>query len=102
MRVALAIAVPLGASLTVILWRISTLLSPDAVAMALGLFFGVLAGVPAMALVAMARRRDEEDDYIDVQPTVYADEVTPYTHLFRRATGLPELPSRQAQSETQR
>ena len=97
MKTALAIAVPLGGFLTAVAWRLSQLLSPDAIALALGLFFGVLAGVPSMALVAMARRRDEEDDYIDVQPTVYADEVTPYTHLFRRAAGMPQLPSRAQQ-----
>ena len=70
--------------------------------MALGMMFGVLAGLPAAALVLVASRRDSEDygegDYIDVQPT-YSDQVTPYTHLFRRATGMPQLPDRQATIE---
>jgi hypothetical protein len=113
MKTALLIAVPGAALFTALAWRISELLSPDAIGMAIGLGFGVLAGVPTAALVLLARRRDDEDgpgDYIDVQPThqaqpptceyapvVYADEVTPYTHAFRRVTGMPPLPDRQAQ-----
>ena len=118
MRTALAIAVPLGAIFTAFAWRISELLSPDAIGMAIGLTFGVLAGVPTAALVLLARRRDDEDDsaaddYIDVQPThqapsptyeytpvVYADQVTPYMHVFRRMTGMPALPDRPVQLPT--
>lgn len=97
---AFVIAVPLGALVTAFMWRLSTLLSSDAIAMAIGLSFGVLAGLPAAALVLIASRRAPGyDDYdpptIDV--TTYADEVTPYTHLFRRATGMPPLPDRQTQ-----
>ncbi len=42
-------------------WRIGNRLSPDALGMAIGVLFGVLAGVP-MALLAMAagRRRNDE------------------------------------------
>lgn len=101
MRVALLIAVPIGAFLTLIVWRLSELLSPDAVALVLGLAVGVLAGIPPMALVAMARRRDEQDDYIDVQPT-YLGEVTPYSRIARRAAGMPALPDRQAEIDTLR
>ena len=118
MRTALLIAVPGGAIFTAFAWRISELLSPDAIGMAIGLTFGVLAGVPTAALVLLARRRDDEDgpgDYIDVQPThqapspaptweyapvVYADQVTPYSHVFRRVTGLPALPDRPTQLPT--
>mgnify|MGYP001328560849 CR=1 FL=1 len=119
MKTALLIAVPTGAILTAFAWRISELLSPDAIGMALGLAFGVLAGVPTAALVLLARRRDDDDDaatddYIDVQPThqapsptweyapvVYADEVTPYSHVFRRVAGMPPLPARPAPADTQ-
>ena len=100
MKTALAIAVPCGAILTAFMWRLSELLSPDAIGMAIGMTLGVLAGIPTLALVTLARRRDEEDyddrDYLDA-PVVYADEVTPYTHLARRVMQLPELPNRQAE-----
>jgi len=102
-RTALVIAVPLGVIFTLFAWRISELLSPDAIGMALGMLFGVLAGLPAAALVIVVSRRTppppSDDGYIDVQPTyqpTYADEVTPYTHLFRRAAGMPALHDRQA------
>lgn len=44
-------------------WRIGNRLSPDALGMAIGVLFGVLAGVP-MALLAMAagRRRNDETE----------------------------------------
>ena len=61
MRVAFVIAVPLGVLFTLFAWRLSQILSSDAIALALGLGFGVFAGVPSMALVAMARARDNED-----------------------------------------
>lgn len=102
MRIAFGIAIPLGIFLTIVAWRLSQLLSPDAIAMVVGLFLGVFAGVPAMALVAMARRRDKEDDdlppiTIDYpHPVVYRDEVTPFTHLARRGMKLEPLPERQA------
>ena len=68
--------------------------------MALGMLLGVLAGLPAAALVITALRHNApaQPDYIDA-PTVYSDQVTPYTHLFRRATGMPQLPDRQATIE---
>ena len=99
MKTALAIAVPCGAILTAFMWRISELLSPDATGMALGMLFGVLAGLPAAALVLVASRQRtpaDDDPYIDA-PVTYADEVTPYTHLARRVMQLPELPNRQAE-----
>lgn len=108
MKTALAIAVPLGVFLTLVAWRLSQILSPDAIALALGLTLGVIAGIPTLALVTLARRRDEEDDW---QPTVidypmppavtYADQVTLYTRLARRAMQLPALPDRQAMAAPQ-
>lgn len=63
MKLVLLIAVPLVALFTLFAWRISALLSPDAIAMAIGLAFGVLAGLPGAALVLVASRRaDEEND----------------------------------------
>jgi hypothetical protein len=97
-RTALVIAVPVGALFTLFAWRISTLLSPDAVAMALGMLLGVLAGVPAAALVLVASRsaadRRPAPDY-DID--TFAEDVTPYTHTLRRLAGMPALPDRQAQ-----
>ena len=99
MKAPLLIAVPLGVVFTLFAWRISNLLSPDAIAMAIGLLLGVLAGLPAAALVLAAWRSAPAPDYdwIDGEATVYTDEVTPYTHAFRRVAGLPALPSRQAE-----
>ncbi len=109
MKTALAIAVPLGAFLTIVAWRLSDLLSPDAIGMAIGLLLGVFAGVPSVALVLLpARRRDEEDEWqptvIDYPPppVVYAHQVTPYTHAFRWATGMPPLPDLNEEIDTLR
>lgn len=41
-------------------WNIGSLLSPDAVAMAVGVLFGVLAGLPVALLVLASSRRKEE------------------------------------------
>jgi len=108
MKTALLIAVPGGGIFTLFAWRISELLSPDAIAMALGMGFGVLAGLPAAALVIVATRRrtpyygdDYEPPTIDVQPAA-AEDVTPYTHLFRRAVSLQPLLPRQNPDEVLR
>ena len=106
MRTALLIAIPGGAIVTAFMWRISQLLSPDAIAMAIGLTLGVLSIIPSMWLITLARGRDAQDDYagpdyIDVQPT-YADQVTPYTHAFRRAVSLQPLLPRQNPDEVLR
>ena len=99
MRTVLLIAIPGGAIFTLFAWSLSRL-SSDAVALALGLTLGVLSLIPSLWLVTLARRRDSEDyaadSYIDVQPT-YAEDVTPYYRLARRAMGMPALPERQAQ-----
>ena len=56
----LALLVILG----VMTWRLGTSLSSDALGMAVGVVFGVLAGVPAALLVLAtnSRRREQEDD----------------------------------------
>ena len=109
MKTALLIAVPGGALFTAFAWRISELLSPDAIGMALGLAFGVLAGLPAAALVIVASSRrapyygdDYEPPTIDAHPTTCAEDVTPYTHLFRRAVNLQPLLPRQNPDEVLR
>lgn len=71
MKTALVIAVPLGVLFTLFAWRISELLSPDAIGMAIGMLFGVLAGVPTAALVLVASRRGggaQYDGWVDVNP----------------------------------
>ena len=100
MRTAFVIAVPLGVFFTAAAWRISELLSPDAIGMALGMLLGVLAGVPTAALVIVSLRSTAQnnDGYIDAPAiTPAAEDVTPYTHTFRRLTGMPPLPTRQQQ-----
>ena len=42
-------------------WRIGSQLSADAIGMAVGLLFGVLAGIPAALLVLASNRRREMD-----------------------------------------
>ena len=67
MKVAFAIAVPLGVFLTLVAWRLSQLLSSDAIAMAVGLLLGALSLVPATVLVLAAGRRDAQDDDDDLR-----------------------------------
>ena len=108
MKTALIIAVPGGMFATFVLWWLGEHLSPDAIGMAIGLAFGVLAGLPAAALVLVASRSrapyygdDYEPPTIDVQPAA-AEDVTPYTHLFRRAVSLQPLLPRQNPDEVLR
>ncbi len=42
-------------------WRIGEALSPDALSMAVGVLFGVLAGVPTALLVMAGSRRRNDD-----------------------------------------
>lgn len=43
-------------------WRIGSMLSSDAIGMAIGMVLGVLAGLPTAALVLWTRSRDRDDD----------------------------------------
>ena len=45
----------------IVAWRISERLSADAIGMALGVMFGVLAGIPTALLVLASARRREQD-----------------------------------------
>lgn len=56
--IGLALVVFLGAAG----WRIGDALSPDALSMAVGLLFGVMAGLPtALLVMAVSRRRNREE-----------------------------------------
>ena len=71
----------------VLAWLFASRLSADALGMAVGLLFGVLAGVPtALLVLASSRRRQHEDDEDD-------DEAAPqgYGHsgYGQRAFGQP-------------
>jgi hypothetical protein len=60
------ILVAIMAVVAVTAWRIGTQLSSDAISMAVGVMFGVLAGVPtALLVLASSRRRgsDREDEH---------------------------------------
>ena len=93
-----AATVLIAGMFTLFAWRISEMLSPDAIGMALGMLLGVLSGVPTAALVLVASRsaadRRPAPDY-DID--AFAEDVTPYTHTFRRLTGMSPLPTRQQQ-----
>lgn len=70
-------------ALSVFAWLVAERLSPDAVGMAVGMLFGVLAGVPT-ALLMMAgnrRRRDEDDDEEQQYANGYGRyAMNPYAH----------------------
>ena len=56
----------LGGALLVVMvalaWRVGSMLSSDAIGMAVGMALGVLAGLPTAALVLLTQRRNREDD----------------------------------------
>lgn len=97
----LAAGIMIGIGMALFAWSLSRLTS-DAIGMALGMLLGVLAGVPSAALVLVSLRSADDrpapdyEGHIDAAVT-YADQVTPYTHVFRRVAGMPALPDRQAQ-----
>ena len=83
MRLALLIGVPGGIAATFVMWWIGERLSPDAIAMAIGLLLGVLSGVPAAALVLAALRGGDlaltvTVNYLDDfnQPQAFSDTLT--------------------------
>ena len=96
----------LGVALFIVMlalaWRIGSLLSSDAIGMAVGMTLGVLAGVPTAALVLLARRRDEEDDEHwdegdrNRQPQGYG-----YQPPIIVLTGAAGYPGMQGQQQTQ-
>lgn len=77
MKTALAIAVPGVVLLAVGMHYLAERLSSDAIGLALGLGFGVLAGIPAALLVFVASRSRPPYDYGDD----YANAPTPFSTL---------------------
>lgn len=55
----------------VIAWRIGGRLSPDAIGMALGVLFGMLAGIPVVLLVLASQRQNDQ------RPASYAEPRRP-------------------------
>jgi hypothetical protein len=55
-------------------WRVVSIISPDATAMAIGMLFGVLSGIPTALLLLAAGRRS--GDYEDDRP------ATPRTIIY--------------------
>ena len=103
MKTALLIAIPGGMFATGVMWWLGEHLSSDAIAMAIGLFFGALSLVPATVLVLAGGRRDDEDDWQDDHQTIDAYPTTPYYKLAQRVIGEPrQLSSRQAEIDTLR
>lgn len=51
------------------MWRLTDLLSPDAIGMALGILFGMLAGIPVALLVLAANQRRPDPPRVEQQPT---------------------------------
>jgi hypothetical protein len=117
MKFAVVVALVLVVGVTS--WSVVNQLSLDAIGMAVGLGFGVLAGIPASLLVLIASRRrapweEEDEDWqppiqvvpssrreTPVVPPLYRDEATPYYNGAIYLMGLPPLPERPKQEERQ-
>ena len=82
--------------LAIFAWSLSRL-SGDAIALMMGLTLGVLSMPVTLWTLSLGARRDNEDVYY--APTVYRDQVTPYTHVLRNVAGMPQLPDRQLTRE---
>ena len=83
-------------------WRVATALSPDAVGMAVGMLFGVLAGIPTALLMKAGGNRhrdDEEEDYRGAAYPYQAPVVIIYPQhhdaLPTAGAGYPPLPDGQ-------
>ena len=57
-------------------WTIGSILSSDALAMATGVLFGTVAGIPAALLVLASSRRDPYEDYRRTARTQQRPNVT--------------------------
>jgi hypothetical protein len=93
--VVVAILIFLGAGL----WRIGESLSSDAIGMALGVAFGVLAGLPvALLTLAAGRRRTEyEAEFSGRRPDSAYPYYPPQPPVIV-VTGGPQLPGAQSSS----
>lgn len=70
-----------------LVWIVASRLSSDAIGMALGVVFGLLAFAPGLMVTAVGRRRAPEERI------VYRDRVIEKT-VYQVATLEPELPQR--------
>ena len=76
----------------VLAWLFASRLSSDALGMAVGLLFGVLAGVPTALLVLASsgrRRRDEDEEEEDAGPNGYGQNGYGQNGYGQRALGQP-------------
>ena len=76
-------------------FRVATVLSPDAVGMAVGMLFGVLAGIPTALLMKAGNGRRDDDEYDNDymphrHPPIIIHEHR-HTHVIA-SRGLPPLP----------
>ena len=92
-------------------WRMVTSLSSDALGMAVGVVFGVLAGIPSALLVLASSRRqgrDDDDDDDDAPRTVTVTQNFYVTDNRRQLTihapagGMPLLADREREVAAQR
>ena len=90
-------------------WRLGTSLSSDALGMAVGVVFGVLAGVPtALLVLASSRRQAQRDDDDDAPRTVTVTQNFYVTDNRRQLTihppagGMPLLCDREREVAAQR
>ena len=80
------------AGLGLLVWLVASRLSSDAIGLALGVIFGVLAILPAVMVTAVGRRREPEVGRRREPEVVYRDRV-----VYRIAEPIenePELPKR--------
>lgn len=91
-------------------WRMVTSLSSDALALGVGVVFGVLAGVPtALLVLASSRRQGRDDDDDDDDPRTVTVTQNFYVTDNRRqltihapAGGMPLLADREREVAAQR
>lgn len=92
MKTVLAIAVPGGLTVTALLWSAQRL-SPDTLAMALGMLLGVLAGLPAAVLVLAALRSAPPAPCDTPAPPAPYSSNTPPIIVYQAPKSIDVLPT---------